>query len=220
VVDRCAEAAAVNAIASGSQHSTISALSHRIPRPSSPPRPNSSARVTQRHRFALGDRRAGLDATALHLEVGKRFCGLLALDDEGSAIPRMKSGTPATGSPRHDLADQRLRPLSVHWSKIFLQNFSLIGRLSPAFRRIDADFTADAFCACQRGVPMLRNCKGSVEGPRRATLNLKKYLAIALIKHNDPRLRRFPEPLHTVTHHAQDHRPCRSHFNGDHPCFR
>jgi hypothetical protein len=28
-----------------------------------------------------------------HLAVGKRFCGLLALDNEGSAIPRMKIWT-------------------------------------------------------------------------------------------------------------------------------
>jgi hypothetical protein len=32
VVDRRAEAAAVNAVASGSQHSTMSAISHRIAR--------------------------------------------------------------------------------------------------------------------------------------------------------------------------------------------
>jgi hypothetical protein len=43
-------------------------------------------RVAQWHRLALGDRRSDLDATALHLEVGKCFCRLLALDDEGSAI--------------------------------------------------------------------------------------------------------------------------------------
>jgi hypothetical protein len=48
----------------------------------------------QRHHLGLDDCRLGLDAAALHLEGGKRFCGSLALDDEGSAIPRMATGSP------------------------------------------------------------------------------------------------------------------------------
>jgi hypothetical protein len=40
--------------------------------------------------LALGDRRPDPDATALDLAVGKRVCGLLSVDDEGSAT-RMES---------------------------------------------------------------------------------------------------------------------------------
>jgi hypothetical protein len=58
----------------------------------SPPTPINSAGVARWRCLALGDRCPDLDATALHLEVGKRFCGLPALDDEGSALPRMSLG--------------------------------------------------------------------------------------------------------------------------------
>jgi hypothetical protein len=75
------------------------------------------SRVAQRHSLALGDRRPGLDATALRLEVGKRFCGLLALDDEGRA------GLPLIGHDRgcrvrsaplgHDAIDRGDPPVEV-----------------------------------------------------------------------------------------------------------
>jgi hypothetical protein len=87
--------AAVGATANGSQHSD-QPPDRLLAIPSDS---DQFGRVGQWHRLALGDRRPDLDATALHLR-GKTFCGLLALDDEGSVIPRMKSGPPATGSPR------------------------------------------------------------------------------------------------------------------------
>jgi hypothetical protein len=65
-------------------------------------------RVAQWHRLALGDRRPDLDATALHLEVGKRFCRLLALDDEGSAID---GPTPNRSLPKAPRPPEQLEPL-------------------------------------------------------------------------------------------------------------
>jgi hypothetical protein len=62
----------------------------------------------QWHRFALGDRLPDLDATALHLEVGKRFCRLLALDDEDSAIDGL---TPSRSLRKASRPPGQLEPL-------------------------------------------------------------------------------------------------------------
>ena len=98
-MDPRAEAAALSVMANGStQHHEGNQPPDRLL--AIPTDSHQFGRVAPWRRLALGNRRSDPDATALHLEVGKRFCGLLALDDEDSAIPRTKSWTPATGSPK------------------------------------------------------------------------------------------------------------------------
>jgi hypothetical protein len=69
-VDCRADAAAVNAIASGSQRSTMRAINKPDRVLAVPAKTENLGRVALRHGFGFGDPRPGLDAIALHLEVG------------------------------------------------------------------------------------------------------------------------------------------------------
>jgi hypothetical protein len=78
LVDRRAEAAAVNAIASGAIGRSATGPPSRYPHRLRSIQPRSAVALR-----CSGDRRPHRDPAALHLEVGKRFCGLPTLDDEG-----------------------------------------------------------------------------------------------------------------------------------------